>query len=150
MIYWLTQNPECKQEYIDMDAVSYLKELNEKCRHAMLTKYLNYSINALQPTVKSREELLNHIQATPLSVTSAARNNFDQFNPYVSPSPRAFKNLFSSPQTDRVISPTSPLNSTLNTTANTTLQASPAPSDKPTRADSPLFEQSPSKDEDEA
>lgn len=95
LVYWLTQNPACKKEFIDLGADNYLRELNTRVKDPILSKFLNYSINALNAKVKSREEMLEDILSKPLDVKSNAMDTFSEYNPYTSP--KTFMNIFQTP-----------------------------------------------------
>ncbi len=95
LVYWLTQNPACKKEFIDLGADNYLRELNTRVKDPTLSKFLNYAINALNVKVKSREEMLEDILSKPLDVKSNAMDSFESYNPYTSP--KAFMNIFQTP-----------------------------------------------------
>ncbi|KAL0477564.1 hypothetical protein AKO1_005508 [Acrasis kona] len=96
-IYWLLQNPACKKEFIDMGADSYLKELNNKTKDPLLTKFLNYSLSSMSVKSKSREEMMQELLNGPNKATedSGVNNSIG----IETPSPRHFYNLFKTPLT---------------------------------------------------
>jgi len=75
-----------------MGAETYLKEINNKNKDPLLSKYINYVIHTLSSRVKSREEMLDEIliqqQQNIVDDKSAQNKDF-----YVSPSPRHFFNV---------------------------------------------------------
>ncbi|KAF0980940.1 hypothetical protein FDP41_012728 [Naegleria fowleri] len=120
LVYWLCQNPSCKKEFTDLGADTFLREVANKNKDPLLSKYLNYVLHSLSFKVKSREELLNEIlvqqqeQQSLMSSSSGGGNNLKDdkallnnssssatpiimteksFTPYVTPSPRHFFNL---------------------------------------------------------
>jgi hypothetical protein len=85
-----------------MGTETFLRDINSKTKDPVLSKFLNYAINSLSQSVKSREELLEDILSKPLDVKSLALDQFDQFNPFSpSPSPSHFHNLFKTPMSTR-------------------------------------------------
>jgi hypothetical protein len=102
LIYWLVQNPPCKKEFLDMGADTYLREINNRTKDPMLTKYLNYALNCLNTKVKSREEMLLDVLSvpveTPVTTVQNISHDFNQsFSAYATPSPRHFFGLFKTP-----------------------------------------------------
>ncbi|KAG2392951.1 hypothetical protein C9374_009528 [Naegleria lovaniensis] len=110
LVYWLCQNPSCKKEFVDLGADTFLRDIANKNKDPLLSKYLNYVLHSLSFKVKSREELLNEIllqqQEQSLLMSSLSKddksllnNSSSQittekiFTPYVTPSPRHFFNL---------------------------------------------------------
>lgn len=85
-----------------MGAVQFLKDMNVKTKDAMLSKYLSYAINAMNPEVKSREEILEDIVTNSEKMAASTGNNAQKnegmdFSAFSSPSPRQFLNIFKTP-----------------------------------------------------
>jgi len=84
-----------------LGGVQFLKELNVKTKDALLSKYLNYAINALSSDVKSREEIFEELtsanNSASLDTASVGSPSMDSFNVNASPSPSQFHNIFKTP-----------------------------------------------------
>lgn len=93
-----------------MGADTYLKEINNKTKDPLLSRYLNYAISSLSVKVKSREEMMQDILSVPLAKPtinateelsiSVNANSSDNLS-YHTPSPRQFFNLFKTPSTQQ-------------------------------------------------
>lgn len=95
-----------------MGADTYLKEINNRTKEPMLSRYLNYAISSLSVKVKSREEMMQELLAVPSKPSINTEEMSNSLNqsleslPYQTPSPRHFFNLFKTPSTQHR-SPTS-------------------------------------------